>query len=410
MLPPMTIDEAYERASMILEEEQAEPTLKYSYAPTPLNSVFLSGKGMKSPVYGLQPAAWDVVLAGERKLRPRKVHEDPKRFVFTSTNFDLLVKVFSQIAESEKSTFIFHLLENYVRNPKSAVTRYTPFPSYDDKTSALALLAEFCVRMGYLKQLLEATQHPRLPTPSLVIMLMEIEEMMALNFNLFSDSELSTIGMDLAQLRHIGERQTYAEKGPRGGPKIPNPHFRKGYQLVGREIVDAIKGIVEESRKARYFYLRGALQELPNLEIESDKRKVEDFLVKLGFSDQMVKALNAAESDYKSTATAFELKNCLSHLRSFLEHLHREAAKAVAAAAGETVVDKWGDGTLYLRQKAYLTKQHEAFAASLYTLISDTSVHPLGADREYARLLRNVVIEYGVMFLTTLDKKQVKIQ
>jgi hypothetical protein len=39
----------------------------------------------------------------------------------------------------------------------------------------------------------------------------------------------------------------------------------------------------------------------------------------------------------------------------------------------------------------------------------DTSVHPLGADQEYARLLRNVVIEHGVMFLTVLDKNGVKI-
>jgi hypothetical protein len=155
--------------------------------------------------------------------------------------------------------------------------------------------------------------------------------------------------------------------------------------------------------------LKGALQELPNLEIESDKLKVEGFLIKLGFSADMVKALDAAESDYKSTASAFELKNCLGHLRSFLEHLHREAAKSIAAAAGQTVIDRWGDATLYLRQQGYFTKQHETFVTSLYTLLSDESVHPLTAEREYARLMRNVVIEYGVMFLIMLDKRGVKI-
>jgi len=173
--------------------------------------------------------------------------------------------------------------------------------------------------------------------------------------------------------------------------------------------VAAIDGITEECRKARYWYLKGALQELPNLEIESDKLKVEGFLVKLGFNINMVKSLNAAESDYKSTASAFELKNCLSHLRSFLEHLHRESVKSIAATIGQTVVDKWGDATLFLRQRGYFTKQHESFVASLYILLSDESVHPLTTDREYARLLRNVVIEYGVMFLTMLDKQGVKI-
>ena len=165
-----------------------------------------------------------------------------------------------------------------------------------------------------------------------------------------------------------------------------------------------IDGIREECRKARHWYLKGALQELPNLEIDSDKLKVEDLLVKLGFSAEMVKALNAAESHYKSTASGFELKNCLGHLRSFLEHLHRDSVKSIATAANQTVVDGWREATLYLRQQGYFTKQHEAFVTSLYTLLSDESVHALTADREYARLLRNVVIEYGVMFLTALNK------
>jgi hypothetical protein len=136
---------------------------------------------------------------------------------------------------------------------------------------------------------------------------------------------------------------------------------------------------------------------------------VEGSLAQLGFSTDMIKTLNAAENDYRSTTNPFELKSCLGHIRSFLEHLHREAAKSISAKAGHTIVDRWGDATTYLRQQGYLTKQHEDFVTSVYTLISDTSVHPLGAEREYARLLRNVVIEYGVMFLTALAKKGVRI-
>jgi hypothetical protein len=156
--------------------------------------------------------------------------------------------------------------------------------------------------------------------------------------------------------------------------------------------------------------LKGALQDLPNLEIESDKIKVEDFLVKLGFRSDMVAALDAAEKDYRSTSTTFELKNCLGHLRTFLEHLHRDAAKAVAAATPGTVIeDKWGAATSYLRQQGFFTQKHEDFITKFYTLISNESVHALGAEREYARLLRNVVIEYGVMFLTALDKRGIQL-
>jgi hypothetical protein len=405
----MNISEALEKASRILDEEQVQPTLGYRYVSDAWPS------NLRYRQHDLQPQGWTPAMAAqtglatERNERPRHVYEDPKLYAFESTNFNLLVKVFSQVAEADRPFFIKSLL-NLVRTPSATrAQKSAHFPSFRGATSTLGLLAEFCIRTGHLKELLAATKEPKMPAASLAIMLKEIEEMIALNFNLFSDSELASIPSSLAPLREISKRQTYSTTGPRGGPMTTNPHYRAGFSNVGSEMVAAIDGIAEECRKARFWYLKGALQELPNLEIESDKLKVEGFLVKLGFSADMVKALNAAESDYKSTATAFELKNCLSHLRSFLEHLHREAAKSIGAAAGAAVVDRWGEATLYLRQQGYFTKQHETFIAALYTLLSDESVHPLTADREYARLLRNVVIEYGVMFLTMLDKRGVKI-
>lgn len=406
----MNLSEALEKAARILEEEQVQPTLGYRYVSDawPSNQWYQRND--------LEPKGWtpamaaQVGLATERQQRPREVYEDPKLYVFESTNFRLLVKIFSQVAETDRASFVSSLLE-YVRKPIRArgLKKGPHFPTFHGDTSALALLAEFCIRTGHLNDLLTATAEPKLPTASLAIMLKEIEEMIALNFNLFSDSELTSMPSALAQLRTIAELQTWMARGSPKGPMRNNPHYRPGFSNEGKEIVASIDAITEECRKARFWYLKGALQELPNLEIESDKLKVESFLVKLGFSVDMVKALNAAESDYKSTASAFELKNCLGHLRSFLEHLHRESAKSIAAAAGQTVVDRWGDATLYLRQQGYFTKQHETFIASLYTLLSDESVHPLTADREYARLLRNVVIEYGVMFLNVLDKRGVTI-
>ena len=46
----------------------------------------------------------------------------------------------------------------------------------------------------------------------------------------------------------------------------------------------------------------------------------------------------------------------------------------------------------------------------LYTLLSNEGVHPLIAEREFARLLRNMVIEYQFMFLTMLQKKGITIR
>ncbi len=62
----------------------------------------------------------------------------------------------------------------------------------------------------------------------------------------------------------------------------------------------------------------------------------------------------------------------------------------------------------YLLDNSVLTKQEELFSAQFYTLMSDTGVHPLIAEREYARLMRNMSIEYGLLLLTKLDKLGLK--
>jgi hypothetical protein len=399
----MNLAEGLEKANRILLEEQNAPTLTYAYAPE-IRQIYPPGSELVATIS----------LASERGNHPRAVYENPKLFKFGSVNFDLLIKIFNQIIESDRLNFVSGLLV-FVQRALPSKRANIPvgyYPTINHEVSALPLVAEFCVRTGHLKMLLEATKIPQFPTYSLAMMLLEIEEMMALNFNLFSDIELQSIPSALWQLREIAHRQTYASSQPRGrrGPVTENPHFRGGYSSQGLAITKFIDGIIQECSKARYFYLKGALQELPNLEIESDKIKVEGYLVKLGFKKEMVGALDAAEQDYRSTSTNFELKNCLGHLRTFLEYLHRDAAKAVSAATpGITVEDKWGSATTYLRQQGFFTLKHEEFIVRFYTLISDESIHALGAEREYARLLRNVVIEYGVMFLSVLDKRGVRL-
>jgi hypothetical protein len=58
----------------------------------------------------------------------------------------------------------------------------------------------------------------------------------------------------------------------------------------------------------------------------------------------------------------------------------------------------------YLRVNDFLSKQEEQFVAGLYVVISDEGIHPLIAKKEYARLARNVVIEYALLFLRKLEQ------
>ncbi|MGA2755434.1 MAG: hypothetical protein ABSE53_16885 [Terracidiphilus sp.] len=405
----MKLEEAKEKLLQILEEEQIYPTVGYkdSWEPSSVRvKQALEEKSVEALLKAYDPAPG---LENERKSLRRPVYENPNRYKFESSNYSLLVTLFQNLSEADRSAFFLTLLQKIADLDTAWTARtYARFPTWKNCFSYLPLVAEFCVRTNHTASLIKSLREVQRPTTGMVIMFMELQEMISLNFNLFSDAEFVELSDALGELSNAIGKFTWQRKRS-GGRLIENPDYEEGYAEPAEAIMSHLVAIIEQCRKARFFYLKGALQKLPNLEIEADKKKVEGFLVKLGFTGSMLGALNAAESDYTSTATVFELKNCLEHLRSFLEYLHRESAKSVATTSGDAVSDKWGDATLYLRQKGLYTKQHEAFVATLYTLISDTSVHPLGADREYARLLRNVVIEYGVMFLTTLDKSGVKI-
>jgi hypothetical protein len=155
--------------------------------------------------------------------------------------------------------------------------------------------------------------------------------------------------------------------------------------------------------------LKGALQESANLEIEKDKLKVESYIASLGFSPVMLQSLNAAEEDYRVSATEFELKNSLGHLRTFYEQLHFQVGHVLADKAGRNRDEKLGQVLTTLRVLGFFTEKEEKFAAGLYGLLSVEAVHALFAKREYARLMRNMVIEYGVMFLSMMENKGIKI-
>ena len=165
---------------------------------------------------------------------------------------------------------------------------------------------------------------------------------------------------------------------------------------------------MEGSRKARYLFLKGSLLPGMNLEVNQDKGLVRSFLEKLGFPQLLIQSLDEAERLNRATATPFELKSSMGHLRSFLEQLHLQACTLAYGKFGGSRPSKWGEAHQYLRDHDVLTTKEQQFAIQFYALMSDTSVHPLVAEREYARLMRNMSIEWGLLVLTKLDKLGLK--
>ncbi len=393
MLP----SEATENALEVLGEEETRPTVDYSDTGTgaPMTP---SRLGHTSPEH--------MNLYTQRGKHARHVFANPKRYKFHSINYELLLTIYGQVDPVNRVEFITSLAQLIPKGVSRGVDD-PRFPTWDREMSYLPLLMEFCVRTGHTNAVLEALDKTVNPSPGIVVLLAQLGEMISLNFNLFSRHELEEVPKRLENLKREAARVS-----------APNPLGLSAASLgilprVGSEeaeILGLLSGIHQECKQARYHYLSGSFQELPNLEIEADRRRVEHFLVSLGFSTAIVNALNQVELEYTAASTLFNLKNCLGHLRSVVEHLHLEACRTIASATpGLVAQTQFGDALVFLRKNGFLSCQEESLVGGLYRVISDKGVHPLFAEREYARLLRNMTIEYGLMFLTILEKKGVRI-
>ena len=226
--------------------------------------------------------------------------------------------------------------------------------------------------------------------------------MIALEFTVFSDGEYQQLDLCVHNFWELAQqlRDPVRRRGgtiQAGGQPLLVSTFLEQLRTLSA-------GVRDECRKARYLYLKGSLLEGLNIEINQDRAVVKGYLATLGFTENLSRSLDEAERLYREADSNFDLKASMGHLRSFLENLQNEALLPLQAKLGGTIPSGWGAGLCYLKQKQIISPAEERFAAGLYLLISDQAVHPLVAEREYARLARNVVIEYALLFLRNLEK------
>jgi hypothetical protein len=381
-------------ANQILGEERRSPTISYKDSFEDRADVV----GLMAILYGQR------YLSSLRSRRPREIQEDPSRFIFKSTNYELLLALALRVAEGDRQQFIRNVLMRLVQHPGCRKTSQCwRYPSWNYLTSELPLIVEFGIRNGATRFLFN-TLGEATPIPGHAILLRQLEDMIALNFTVLADAEYTHCSLSVANFAATSKRRLEDyEKGRITSELFPDLGSLD-MRTVLREILGAAEGIQEQCQKARYLYLKGYLLEGLNLETNQDKDRVEHYLQRFGFSRTLVECLNKADQLYHGAADAFDLKSSMAHLRSFMENLHNEAGPSLQKIYGVPFTPGWGPSVGYLLQTGTFSVAEEQFAVSLFRLISDEAVHPLVAEREYSRLTRNVVIEYALLFLRKLEK------
>ncbi len=285
----MEVKEAIEKAHQILDEERVLPTVRYATA-------FNRADDLSASVVKMMA---EINLPQLQSERPRKVIEDPTIFRFGSENYNLLCAILSQVPNNERQSLIRDISSRLKLEISCARNRTIGYPRWNSLSSELPLIAEFLTRNGGKDELFAIffDKKPKF-IPGHVLLLFQLEEMIALNYSIFTDSEYEQLSEAVRSFADIAAtwHQNYKERSIHGVvyKEIGIVNGRK----LCYDIVVSSAGIIEECRKARYFYLKGSLVEGVNLEINQDKSTVETYLQRLGFTRPLIDTLNEAERLY----------------------------------------------------------------------------------------------------------------
>jgi hypothetical protein len=151
----MELIDALARAGQILDEERAAPTVRYELK-RPEGLIAGSSASLALTV---TETAKMIELVGSGSMQ---VLEDPRQYVFTSGNYNLLGAVQSRMARETRPAFISSLL---VRLTSTVSPAYRSGYSsgrccWNQFVSELPLVVEFCARNGATQLFLTRSPNP----------------------------------------------------------------------------------------------------------------------------------------------------------------------------------------------------------------------------------------------------------
>src|SRR5260370_8329324 len=152
-------------------------------------------------------------LPALRGQRPRQIIENPTLYRFKSTNYNVLCAVLSRLAENDRPAFLSGVAVRLFSAPGCVGKPHVLFPGWNNLSSDLPLVAEFLVRNHGKAQLIRALfESERIPGHA--PLLRQLEEMIALNYTVFTDSDYETLGLAMLNISaRAAEREKEYRKG-----------------------------------------------------------------------------------------------------------------------------------------------------------------------------------------------------
>lgn len=171
---------------------------------------------------------------------------------------------------------------------------------------------------------------------------------------------------------------------------------------------NAIAAAIKNLRADRLTQKAAELSRVPQ-ELNRDVAQLKTRVSSYSFPSDLIDLLDKVESGIAAGGDAFDQAAMIGHLRSFFESLHSHVGNRLRtekpATLDGTDLTKCGQAIDYLHRKVVLTDEMRTLGRGLYAVLSGHGVHAISAEREYVRLCRNMVVEYGLVLFYELERR-----
>jgi hypothetical protein len=242
---PMKLELALDTIEQILDQERKKPSVRY---------LQYSVQGPSPTLYVLSPYQYEF----PRDSRPRSVRPNTAEVSFDSQHYRLMEEVANRVEGDEVPSVL-----------KAVRARLFDASSFERQTgdvlrsgqasqcrSELPLAIEFLARIGAQDYLIEGLSTAAF-SPGLTLMLLELEDMIAFDYELFNTNQYDRVVRGLGELERRALEYQSQPRSKRDSATSNTVHH------VGKEVREQIKNVSEVCRQAKFLHSTKALEPVP---------------------------------------------------------------------------------------------------------------------------------------------------
>jgi len=191
-------------------------------------------------------------------------------------------------------------------------------------------------------------------------------------------------------------------------PKLPRGSYFKAEYADIQKCGKILEDIVAKVKLFKLDILEKEYEGI-NLEINQDQESLKATIKEFGFNPVLNDSLDKITTQLNNAKDDFDFKSCIDLVRVFLNKLCISIGLTIEEVTGHKhseVIKEMGQALTYFNDKRikFLAESEHKFLITFNGFISDKGVHSLKSQKEYARIARNFVVEFGLFLVRRLQK------